>query len=163
MKKINKKNKSAKKNSRDPLTECQEKMEEYKAGWLRAKADYANLQKRTAASSGEAIKFANAGLILELLPVVDNFQSAYSTLPAELEDDNWAQGIGFIKQQLEKLLEDNKVVVIKAVGEKFDPNFHEAVEQVAAKEKEGMVVEEVLRGYKLGDKVIRPAKVKVAK
>ena len=163
MEKTKKKLPLKKKAKKDPLTECQQKMEEYKAGWLRAKADYANLQKRTAASSSEAIKFANAGLILELLPVVDNFQGAYKALPAELESDDWAKGIGFIKQQLEKLLEDNKVVAIKAVGEKFDPNYHEAMEQVKSDKKKGIVIEEVLRGYKLDGKVIRPARVKVAK
>jgi len=163
MKKVDKKDKSKKKSSQDQLAECQVKLEEYKAGWLRAKADYANLQKRTAASGSEAIKFANMGLILELLPVVDNFQSAYKALPAELESDDWAKGIGFIKQQLEKLLEDNKVVAIKAIGEKFDPNCHEAVEELESDEKKGTVVEETLRGYKLNDKVIRAAKVKVAK
>ncbi|MFH2104764.1 MAG: nucleotide exchange factor GrpE, partial [Parcubacteria group bacterium] len=80
-----------------------------------------------------------------------------------LENDDWVKGIGFIKQQLEKFLEDNRVKVIKAVGEKFDPNFHEAVEEVAAKGKKGTIVEEVLRGYKMDEKVIRAAKVKVAK
>ncbi|NQV13635.1 MAG: nucleotide exchange factor GrpE [Parcubacteria group bacterium] len=163
MPKTDKKVKSKKKVQKDPLTECQEKMEEYKAGWLRAKADYANLQKRTATSSSEAIKFANAGLILGLLPAVDNFSSAYGTLPTELESDDWVKGIGFIKQQLEKFLEDNRVKVIKAVGEKFDPNFHEAVEEVAAKEKKGTIVEEILRGYEMDGKVIRASKVKVSK
>ena len=155
--------KKAKPKKKDKLGECQEKMEEYKAGWLRAKADYANLQKRTVASSSEAIKFANASLILEILPVVDNFNSAYEALPAELENNDWAKGIGFIKQQMEKLLENNKVVAIKAVGEKFDPNYHEAVEEVKSAEKKGIVVEEILRGYEMNGKVIRAAKVKVAK
>lgn len=155
--------KKAKPKKKDKLTECQVKLEEYKAGWLRAKADYANLQKRTAVSSIEAIKFSNAGLILEILPIVDNFDSAYGTLPAELENDDWVKGIGFIKQQLEKLLEDNKVKAIKAVGEKFDPNFHEAVEQVESDKRKETVVEEILRGYEMDGKVIRPARVKVAK
>lgn len=155
--------KKTKPKKKDALAECQAKMEEYKAGWLRAKADYANLQKRTTVHSSEAIKYANASLILELLPVVDNFGSAYGALPPELESNDWVKGIGFIKQQLEKLLEDNQVKVIKAIGEKFDPNFHEAVEEMKSDKEKGTIVEEVSRGYKLEDKVIRPARVKVAR
>ncbi|MBU1177764.1 nucleotide exchange factor GrpE [Patescibacteria group bacterium] len=163
MTKVDKKSKPKQKSKNDELAECQAKIEEYRAGWQRAKADYANLQKRTAANNIEAIKFANASLVLDLLPIVDNFCSAYKALPTELESDDWVKGIGFIKQQLEKFLEDNKVTAIKAVGEKFDPNFHEAVEQVKSEKKKGIVVEEILRGYELDGKVIRVAKVKVAK
>lgn len=138
------------------------KAEEYLEGWKRTKADFANYKKQEAERRGEVIKFANQDLILALLPVLDNFESAYKELPDGKQDDEWAKGIGFIKDQLEGVLREMGVEEIPAQGTEFDPELHEAVEKVKDKNKGSLKVIEVVRkGFKLGDKVIRVARVKV--
>jgi molecular chaperone GrpE len=159
-----------KKDTKSEIAKLEEQLKEYKKkaetnleGWKRAKADYINLKKRVESSNQAAVKYANESLILSLLPILDNFQSAYSTLSKDIEDNNWVKGIGYIKNQLELFLKDNNVEKIEVVGKKFDPEFHEAVESVKSSEGEGTIIEEILKGYKMKDRVIRPAKVKVAR
>ena len=140
------------------------KAEEYLLGWKRVKADFANYKKKEGERRGEIIQFANEELILELLPVLDNFESAYRELPKDKQNDSWAKGIGYIKDQLRGVLREMGVEEILAEGEAFDPELHEAVEKVKdkkGKDKGISVVEIVRKGYKLGDKVIRVARVKV--
>jgi len=161
----NKKSKDqAKKISAKELALYKEKAAENLAGWQRAKADYQNLIKRTAAEKETAVKMANEQLILEMLPLVDNFKHACDHLPADLEGNDWIKGVLFIRDQLEKLLENEGAKPIASVGKKFDPEKHEAVERIKTKEsgKKDIVVEEVQVGYTLRGKVIRPARVKVA-
>lgn len=143
-------------------SECEKQVKINLEGWKRAKADYVNLKKRVENDRSENIKYANKELILNLLPILDNFKSAYNTLPREMEDNDWARGIGYIKDQLEKFLKDYGVEKIKTRGIMFDPEFHEAVEKVKSKEKKGLIIEEILAGYRLNEKVIRPARVKVS-
>jgi len=145
------------------LEEAKRKAEENLAGWKRALADYANFKKREEEAKKELIKFANENLILEILPIFDNFQNAYKSLPKDLEKNNWVEGIKYIKLQFENILKKIGVEEIKTVGEKFNPELHEAVEKVKINEKKsGVVVDEVSKGYKLNGKVIRVAKVKVS-
>ncbi|MDD5039883.1 MAG: nucleotide exchange factor GrpE [Patescibacteria group bacterium] len=150
-----------------PLTELQktqQRMEEYLDGWKRAKADYLNLKKESEKREKEIVQFANAGLILELMPIYDNFKLAWQHIPEEhRKNDTWLKGIEHIKRQFADLLKNLGIEEIKTVGEKFDPEFHDAV----AKEKRegavpGTIIEEVKGGYKLYDKVLEHAKVKVA-
>ncbi len=143
---------------------CKKQAEEYLAGWKRAKADLINYKKRQEEVVQEFIKFANQDLILELLPMLDNFRLAAQHLPKELENSEWVKGVFQIKNQLENLLKTRGIEEIKSVGEKFNPELHESVEEVESSDKkEGMIVEEVQKGYKLNGKVIRAARVKVVK
>jgi molecular chaperone GrpE len=133
------------------------------AGWQRAQADYQNLVKRTVAEQQEIRKQANTDLILELLPILDNFQHATNHLPPELADNSWVQGIMFIRTQLENILENQGVKSFVSVGKKFDPAKHEAVAKAKAKDREKVdtVFAETQRGYEMNGRIIRAARVKV--
>ena len=154
--------KEKKKSKKGEIKELKEKLDEATNGWKRALADYENYKKRSEEDKKELVQYASENLILEILPVLDNFQSAYKALPKDLEGNAWAEGIKYIKVQLEDVLRNNGVEKLKTVGEKFDPEVHEAVEKIKSKDKKNIVVEEVVRGYKMGNRVIRAAKVKVS-
>ncbi|RJR31663.1 nucleotide exchange factor GrpE [Candidatus Parcubacteria bacterium] len=146
------------------LEECRKKSEEYLNGWKRAKADYINYKKEKEKEFIDLVKFANAGLILELLPILNNFKEARKHLPKELENSEWVKGVFSIKRQLKDMLKNLGIEEIRTVGEKFDPAMHEAVaEEVKEGIPAGQIIEEVKPGYKLHEKVIQAAKVKVAK
>ncbi len=139
-------------------------VEEYKNKWLRAVADYQNLKKETVKQKEEWIKFANAGLILELLPVVNHFKEALKHIPKEEKELDWVKGIIQIKKQMDDFLAKLDIEEIKTVGEKFDPELHEAVSQKEVEDQEeGMIIEEVQPGYTMNGKVIEAAKVIVSK
>jgi len=158
------------------LEECQKLKDEYLAGWQRERADFLNYKKEELERIGELIKYAGVGIILNILPILDNFEIIDKKLPENLKNDenpevqpsvDYGASIkGFlqIKRQLENFLRSQGVEEIKSLGEKFDPNFMEVIEEVETKEKEpGTVIEEIQKGYKLHGKVLRPAKIKVAK
>ncbi len=157
-------NKEDIKKQKSELEITKQRMEEYLNGWKRAKADYINLKKETEKKQGEMVQFASAALILQMLPIYDNFKLAWQHIPEEhKKSDKWLEGIRQIKKQFAELMKNLGIEEIKTVGEKFDPEIHEAV---AKEKKEDMesntVFEEIKGGYKLYDKVLEPAKVKVA-
>lgn len=139
------------------LTELRDKADSYLAGWQRAQADFANFKRWSADEREEARRLANAALALSLLPVLDDFQRALGTVPEECAELGWADGIRLIERKLQSALESHGLSEIKALGKQFDPNFHEAVMQ--GKGKEGVIVGETEKGYRLNDRVIRPSKV----
>ncbi|MFH0988026.1 MAG: nucleotide exchange factor GrpE [Parcubacteria group bacterium] len=144
------------------LSELRAKCEEYLAGWKRALADYQNLVKATAKNQCEYVKFANCNLILELLPVLNNFKLALKQVPAQEKDSAWIKGLVHIKSQLEESLKSNGVEEIKTVGVPFDALEHEAVEKFNDEATpENVIVEEKCPGYKLNGKVVCAAKVVV--
>jgi len=145
----------------DKIKELEKKLEEAMNGWKRALADYENFKKRSEEDKRELVQYASENLILEILPILDNFQSAYKNLPKDLENNNWVIGIKYIKDQLENVLKNNGIEGLKAVGEKFNPEIHEAIEKVKTKDKKNIIIEEVVKGYKMNGKVIRAAKVKI--
>lgn len=153
--------KEKKKNKKTKIKELEDKLNEATNGWKRALADYENFKKRSEEDKGELVQYACENLILEILPVLDNFQSAYSALPKELEGNAWAEGIKYIKVQLCDVLKNNGIEELKTAREKFDPEVHEAIEKVKSKDKKNIVIEEVVKGYKMKEKVIRAAKVKI--
>ena len=140
------------------LSEEMEKTEEYLANWQRAQADFVNYKRRIEQERGEFGKFANANLILSFLPVLDDLERALNSTPPKAKP-NWVDGIRLIERNFRSLLEAQGLTPIKARGEPFDPNFHEAIRQ--DKGKEGIVIEEFQKGYILHDRVLRPAKVVV--
>lgn len=144
------------------LAQVEKKAEEYLNGWKRAKADYINFKKETEKNRQEIIEYANANLLLDILPLVDQFKIAFAHLPGEQKDSDWIKGIRHLESKLKKILEDYGIIEISTSG-KFNPELHEAIEHVESDQEEGTILETLSTGFKLGEKVIQPAKVKVAK
>ena len=143
------------------LAEEKEKAENYLASWQRCQADSANYKQRSQQEKGEIIEFANSALICNLLPIMDDLERAFASVPAELEGSSWTEGIRLIYNKLKTTLETQGLTAIEARGEPFDPRLHEAVMQQDG--KEGMVIEELQKGYKFKEKVIRPSLVTVGR
>ncbi len=144
----------------DELTECQKQCDEYLEGWKRAKADFINYQKEEVKRFEAIIKFANEELIKDLVPVLDSFDLSLTVFEAQGLVE---KGMYLVRSQLEDILKKRGLEKIKVIGEKFDPAFHEAIAEVEVKAEPGTVIEEIEKGYKLNGKVIRPARVKIAK
>jgi len=146
------------------LDETEKLKNEYLAGWQRARADLINYKKEEMERIGSFIKIAQEGLILEFLPILDNFDIAEKKIPNDLKENENVKGLLQIKQQILDFLRKKGVEEIKSVGEKFNPAYHEVVGEVETDEFEtGTIIEEVQKGYKINGRVLRPAKVKVAK
>lgn len=146
------------------LEECQKKQEEYLAGWQRARADFLNYKKEEIERITELLKYANAELILKVLPILDNFELVEKKIPVEKKDDKFLQGFLQIKTLFQDFLKNQEIKEIKTMDKKFDPNFQEAIEVIEKQGvKSGTILMEIQKGYLLQGKVIRPAKVKVAK
>jgi molecular chaperone GrpE len=128
----------------------------------RVQADFENFRKRTQKEKEDFGKYLNMDLVLRILPVMDNFKLALKHLPKELESDEWVHGVWHIEKQLEQILTDEGVTEVKAEGAKFDPAIHEAIQEVESDLPEESIVEVVAPGYLMGEKLIRPAKVKVS-
>ena len=138
--------------------------DEYLAGWQRAKADFANAKKRMEETMVEFRSMANEGLIEELLPVLSSFEMAFANKAAwEKDDKNWRMGVEHIYSQMKGVLAANGLKEIDPVGQRFDHNLHEAVrhDPVDDASKSDAVLSVVEKGYMLGTKLIRPAKVVV--
>jgi molecular chaperone GrpE len=141
------------------LEQEKERADRNLANWQRAQADLSNYKKRVDQEKQDLAKFANAALIGSMLNLVDDFQRARSTIPDSILGMTWVEGLFLIERKLGATLEAAGLSEIKALGEDFDPNMHEAV--MHGDGPEGKIVEEFQRGYKLHDRVIRPAMVKV--
>jgi len=141
------------------LAEEKAKAEGYLSNWQRAQADFINYKPPSEQEKEEISQFANASLIFNHLPKLDDLERAFTSIPPHLARLTWADGIRLIERKLQASLEVQGLSPIKALGEPFDPKFHEAARH--GKGKEGIVVEELQKGYKLHDRVIRPAMVEV--
>src|SRR5712692_8555342 len=136
---------------------------ELKARYLRLAADFDNFKKRARQEQMETIRFANAELVKRLLPIVDDFQRALEQAPERM-DQSWRKGLDLVHQKLEELLAAQGVLPIEAVGAAFDPSLHEAIgHEESSEHPEDTVVREVRRGYRMHDRVVRPALVKVSR
>ncbi len=141
------------------LAEEKTRAETNLAGWQRAQADFVNYKRRTEQEKEELSKFASAALVLNLLPVMDDLERAFASIPHNLDKLSWVDGIRLIERKLQATMEAHGLAPIKVLGELFDPNLHEAA--MHGKGEEGIVTEELQKGYKLYDRVIRPATVVV--
>ena len=131
--------------------------------YLRLAADFDNYKKRVRQEQAETVDRANAELVGKMLPVVDNFHRVMESAPAEVED-GWLKGVKLTLQQLDDLLLSMGVSPIEAIGQPFDPTLHEAIGHEDSDEQpEDTVVSEVRKGYRLNDRVVRPALVRVAR
>ena len=146
------------------LEEAKAQTAEYLDGWQRTQAEFSNYKKRQEAGRVQVTTLANATLLRKLLPVLDDFERAIETLPADLSQLTWCEGILLIKHKLCAVLESEGAKPIETDGQTFDPRYHEAVthEEVSGYE-EGQIIGEVQRGYMLGEWVLRPALVRVAR
>ena len=143
------------------LAEEKTRSEANLAGWQRAQADFINYKRRAEQEKEDALKYANSDLIMKLLPVLDDFELAFTAIPAKEADAGWVQGIKVVERKLKNILESIGISELKAAGQPFDPSIHEAVMQDEG--EEGIVIKEFQKGYKLGDRVIRPSKVSVGR
>ena len=135
-----------------------------RAGWQRAAADFANYKRRSEQEREATLGLANEMLLAKLLSVVDDFDRALAAMPPELEHLGWIEGLWLVERKLRALLESEGVTPIEAVGKAFDPREHEAaIHEETASAPEGTVIGEIQRGYRIRDRVLRPALVKVAK
>lgn len=149
---------------RQELEEQKAKAAEYLDGWQRARAEFANYKKRIEKEQEDMVRSANGALITKLLPVMDDFERASQTLPLEMMGMTWLEGIALVQRKLQVLLEQEEVTVIETEDQMFDPTLHQAVTHEESEEhEEGQIIGEVQKGYKMGDKVIRPSLVRVAK
>ena len=144
---------------RQALAEEQAKAEANLAGWQRAQADFANFKRRSEQEREEFTRFVNASLLLELLPIMDDLERALEHVPAKLSSAAWVDGIKLIYRKFSAVLEAQGLTQIEALGKLFDPNLHEAVRQ--EKGREGIIIEEIRKGYQLHDRVVRPTMVVV--
>ena len=141
------------------LAEEKKKAEANLANWQRAQADFINYKRRSEQEKEEIGKFANTTLMLTLLPILDDLERAFTSTPPQMAKLTWVDGIRLIERKLRASLEAQGLSQIKALGEPFDPRLHEAA--MHGKGKEGIVIEELQKGYMLHDRVIRPTMVVV--
>jgi len=148
----------------EQLEQAEAQAAEYLDGWQRTQAEFSNYKKRQEAERGRMTTLANMAMLSKLLPIVDDFERALATLPSDLSQLTWCEGVLLIKAKLDSILQSEGVEVIDTEGQTFDPRYHEAVthEEVEGYE-EGDIIDEVQKGYMLGERVLRPALVRVAK
>ncbi|MVO99474.1 nucleotide exchange factor GrpE [Paenibacillus lutrae] len=145
------------------LQELRVQAEENQQRLLRTQADFDNFRRRSRQEKEEFAKYASLKLIEQLLPVIDNFDRALLSSRETQDFEALAKGIEMVYRQLEQLMTQEGLTPIQAVGQPFNPEFHQAVMQVETEEyEEGIVVEEMQKGYMLKDRVIRPTMVKVS-
>ncbi|MEK4144162.1 nucleotide exchange factor GrpE [Paenibacillus sp. FSL L8-0493] len=141
----------------------QDLADEYQGRALRAQADFDNFRRRTQKEKEELAQYATSKLLTELLSVLDNFERALVTTPANPESEAFAKGVNMIFRQLDGVLKAEGLTAMETVGQPFNPEYHQAIMQVESEEyEEGIVTEEVQKGYLLKDRVLRPAMVKVS-
>lgn len=149
---------------RAALEAAQQEAAENKAAWQRSAADFTNYKRRTEQERGAMTELANEMLLAKLLTIVDDFDRAIANMPEELKDVSWVGGISAIDRKLDQLLTSEGLMPIEALGKQFDPHEHEAIAQEDRPGvPEGTVVAELQKGYRIRDRVLRPAMVAVAR
>ena len=137
-----------------------EKEDQFRS-WQRTQADFVNFRRRIEQERVDFIKSAEAGLIHDLLPVLDDLERAIASLPVDLRGLTWVDGVLLIERKLAAILEQHGLTPIEALGNQFDPNEHEAVLREGEPGEATTVTAELQRGYRLNDRVLRPTLVKV--
>jgi molecular chaperone GrpE len=144
----------------DPLAALEAERDEAIDRWKRAAADFDNFRKRTARERDEYVTLANERLVKELLPILDDLERALAAV-GEHEEATVEEGVRLVHRSLASLLQRNGVEEISTDGQ-FDPHVHEALLSQPSEAEEGSVIDVVQKGYKLGDRVVRPARVVIA-
>lgn len=149
---------------REKIKKLEQENREYLTGWQKERADGVNLRKRIEEEKKDFIKFAKEDIATELIPVLDSFEGAFKNKEVwERVDKNWRVGIEYIYNQLINVLSNHKICVVNPLGEDFNPERDEAVEniEVESEKDNHKIIEVVSVGYKLEDRIIRAPKVKV--
>lgn len=147
----------------DPIADAQAEASKYRDLALRGQAEFDNYRKRAAREKEDAIRFANSRLFESLLPIIDNFELGLSAARNDAQGSSILMGLDMVFKQTQDFLADYGVNAIESVGQKFDPNQHEALAQEPSDEvAEGIVLRQVRKGYKLKDRLLRPANVVVS-
>jgi molecular chaperone GrpE len=142
---------------KEKIKKLESEKTEYMDGWQRERADFINYKKRVEGEKIEIVKYANENLVADLIPVLDSFEMAFANKEAwEKVDKNWRVGVEYIYSQLIKILGENGLKEMNPMGEKFDPKFHVAEEQVETddEKKDGVIVTVKKKGYMLNDRVV---------
>jgi molecular chaperone GrpE len=148
----------------EQLAQAKAQAAEYLEGWQRALADLSNARKRMQREQAEFQTAAAVRTLEKLLPIADDVERAFTVIPADQANNDWVHGFRMIQRKLQAFLESEGVVAIQTEGQTFDPAAHYAVTHEDAEGyTEGQIIAEVGKGYRLGDKVLRPSMVRVAK
>ena len=147
----------------DPVAGLQADLDRFRDLAMRSQADFENYKKRSAREKEEAIKYANASLLEKLVSIVDHFELGLEAARGENEKSPIYSGMSLVLKQLQDFLAENGLRPIDAVGQKFDPNLHEAIAHEPSDEiPEGAVIRQTRRGYRLKDRLLRPSAVVVS-
>ncbi|MCB1084914.1 MAG: nucleotide exchange factor GrpE [Chlamydiia bacterium] len=149
----------------DETEKLKEQIKEEQNKYLHALADLENSRKRMQKEKHDTTRFAVENVIGEFLSPLDNFENALSFIhQASEETQTWAKGFEMILTQFKDILSSHKVTPFASKGQKFDPHLHEVLElEETEKQEDGTILQEFVKGYKCGDRILRPARVKVAK
>src|SRR5947208_10776406 len=149
--------------SDDPMTGLQADLDRFRDLALRSQADFENYKKRCAREKEDAIKYANSSLLERLVAIVDNFELGLEAARGESEQSPIYSGMSLVLKQLQDLLTESGLEPIEAVGQKFDPNLHEAIaHEPSAEVPEEIVIRQTRRGYRFKDRLLRPSTVVVS-
>jgi len=145
----------------DPLDDLRRERDSLQDRLLRTAAEFDNFRKRMERERRDLSEYALTDVLTEILPIVDNFERAMQVQASDV--DAYRKGVELIHKQMLDLLKRRNVVALDTAGRDFDPNFHQAVvREVTSDRREGEIIEELQRGYMLGERLLRPAMVKVA-
>lgn len=145
------------------LQNAQTQCKEYFEGWQRERADFMNYKKRVERDQAQLHQVITANIIKKFLVVLDDMERAIRNRPADAEQQEWWNGVDLIYRKLQSILEAEGIQPIAAAGDPFDPNLHEAISHEENGEvQSGHIIEVVQQGYRLGDRIVRPALVRVA-
>lgn len=146
------------------LAEEKKKGDEYLDNWRRTAAEFQNYKRRMDKDKADYAQYANERLLKRLLDVLDSFDFGFKAMPDDVKNAPWGEGMRAVQRQIEKILESEGVTPIETQGQAFDPKVHEAMfYEPAPGANEGQILDELQRGYRLNDRVLRPSRVKVAK
>lgn len=148
--------------SDDAMAGLQADLDRFRDLALRSQADFENYKKRAAREKEDAVKYANSSLLQRLVSILDNFELGLAAAKTEGTQSPIYSGMILVQKQLNDLLEENGLQAIEAEGKKFDPNLHEAIAHESSDAPEETVIRQASRGYRLKDRLLRPARVVVS-
>jgi molecular chaperone GrpE len=148
--------------SGDAMAGLQADLERFRDLALRSQADFENYKKRASREKEDAVKYANSALLEKLVSILDNFELGLAAAKTQSQQSPIYSGMVLVQKQLNDLLAENGLQPIEAEGETFDPNLHEAIAHEPSESREGTVIRQARRGYRLKDRLLRPARVVVS-
>jgi molecular chaperone GrpE len=147
----------------EQLAEAQAEAARNLDGWQRTQAEFANARKRFEKQRGDIYTNANIEVVGKILPLIDDFERALDSVPTDVQESPWVSGMTLVYRKMLAILEEMNVQPIPTVGQPFDPNLHEALSQEPSDNYDsGTIIREMRRGYRLGDRIVRPSLVAVA-